>query len=353
MRVEPGHGGIVVREPLGVGHRLLERLGRQQLQHPDRVVRGDSPQRIVELSEYLPRGRRPAPPQIASQRLEALDAFRKYGQGRWSPSTVRRDSMRGKCGGRGPSIALAAPHAKSHASTVAMRGPMVYAEDAAWPETLDQPPRNANERKRSSSGASRRPRVVWMRKTGSRRQDRRERTAIRILPTSSLGHSRPQTGSSTRVRASAGAYPHSHISRSSSSSTPVSSQAEPSPGAARARGDGRRPEPGNHDASRFQFAAKQYNSPAPPVATRFGLAAAARTVRRVPRGVAAADTIVVTEHHAALAVAVARVVAAGRVHVTCDRAPVESEPVRMSCWFGMSPTPFTGAALLVRARTSC
>ncbi len=122
---------------------------------------------------------------------------------RWSPSTGWRDSLRPVAAAKGPRPRwLSAP--ESHANTVAVGSPMVYAEDAVWPETLDPPLRNANERKRSSSGASRRLRAGWTRKTGSRRRDRTWRMVIRISPTSSSGPSRPPTGSSTRARTLAG-----------------------------------------------------------------------------------------------------------------------------------------------------
>ena len=52
-RVEAGDRGIVVGEPLGASHCALEHVGRQQLQHPNRIVRGAAPQGIVELSKHV------------------------------------------------------------------------------------------------------------------------------------------------------------------------------------------------------------------------------------------------------------------------------------------------------------
>ena len=76
-RVEASDRGIVVGEPLGAGHCALEHVGRQQLQHPHRVVRGAAPERIVELPKHVARRRGPTPPEIARKRLQAVDAFRK------------------------------------------------------------------------------------------------------------------------------------------------------------------------------------------------------------------------------------------------------------------------------------
>jgi hypothetical protein len=64
-------------EPLGAGHSALEYVGRQQLHHPDRIVRGAAPEGIVELPKHVPRRRGPTPPEIARKRLQAVDAFRK------------------------------------------------------------------------------------------------------------------------------------------------------------------------------------------------------------------------------------------------------------------------------------
>ena len=93
------------------------------------------------------------------------------------------------------------------------------------------------------------------------------------------------------------------------------------------------------------FSAKQYKYPLPPVATRFGPLQPLLRVRRIPRRVAAAGAVEVTDLRAPVELLVqllqVRSSPAGNARPRCV------EPVRMSCWFSgfpsgpISPAPST------------
>ena len=59
-----------------------QRVRRDQLQHPHRVVRGLPPQRIVETAEDAPRVGVPAPPEVVGEFVEAMDAIGQFAHGK-------------------------------------------------------------------------------------------------------------------------------------------------------------------------------------------------------------------------------------------------------------------------------
>ena len=75
--VEAGDRGVIQRQKLRVLRGLLQTRGIDGEQHPHRVVRRLSPQRVVEAAEDLPCGRRPAPPQIERELVQAMNAARE------------------------------------------------------------------------------------------------------------------------------------------------------------------------------------------------------------------------------------------------------------------------------------
>ena len=72
--VELFHHAVEQGHPDWVCVRFREDLRSDLLQHPQRVVCGESPEWIVEASEEGSSTRRPAPPEVVTQLLEPIDA---------------------------------------------------------------------------------------------------------------------------------------------------------------------------------------------------------------------------------------------------------------------------------------
>src|SRR5262245_32999804 len=68
---------MVVRQPFGVGDGARQRLRRNELEHPYRVVRSETPQGVVEAAEYVAGVRVPAPPEVVCELVEPVDVTRK------------------------------------------------------------------------------------------------------------------------------------------------------------------------------------------------------------------------------------------------------------------------------------
>src|SRR5262249_10958823 len=75
--VQTLEGGIIEREKFRVARNLLETLARDQPQHPHRIVCGGTPERVIEHAKNLSWTVVPAPPEIARELVEPLDAFGK------------------------------------------------------------------------------------------------------------------------------------------------------------------------------------------------------------------------------------------------------------------------------------
>src|SRR6186713_3381269 len=75
--IQPLERSVVgVQEILVAGH-LLEALERHEPQHLDRVVRGRSPELIVQIAKNLARVVMPAPPEICGELVETAQPFGK------------------------------------------------------------------------------------------------------------------------------------------------------------------------------------------------------------------------------------------------------------------------------------
>ncbi len=79
--IEGGDGAVVDAQELRVARRELQTLGLDEMQQQHGIVAGEAPERIVQLTEDLARGRVPAPPQVAGELVEASDPFRERWQG--------------------------------------------------------------------------------------------------------------------------------------------------------------------------------------------------------------------------------------------------------------------------------
>src|SRR5262245_8913580 len=77
--VERGDGGVVEAQELRLARGGFQRLAGQRPQHPDRVVRGRPPQRVVEPAEHEASRAIPAPPEIHRQIFEARDPVGELG----------------------------------------------------------------------------------------------------------------------------------------------------------------------------------------------------------------------------------------------------------------------------------
>jgi hypothetical protein len=75
--VEARQGPMVVRQPFWVGDGARQRLRRNELEHPNRVVRRETPQWVVEAPEYVAGVRVPAPPEVVCELVEPVDVTRK------------------------------------------------------------------------------------------------------------------------------------------------------------------------------------------------------------------------------------------------------------------------------------
>ncbi len=80
--VEAAHGGVVSCQERGAGRRVIQGGLRNRAQHPDRVVRGLAPQRVVQQAEDLTGVRVPAPPEIERELAQPVNAFGQRGQAR-------------------------------------------------------------------------------------------------------------------------------------------------------------------------------------------------------------------------------------------------------------------------------
>src|SRR5687767_15811016 len=78
-RVEFFQHAIEQGQPRGVRARSRQDIGSDLLQHPYRVVGGESPERIVEGPEEGSRIWRPTPPEVVGQVLEPAETFGQQG----------------------------------------------------------------------------------------------------------------------------------------------------------------------------------------------------------------------------------------------------------------------------------
>src|SRR5262245_4059024 len=72
-RILVSNNAVVRGEPTRISDRAFERLWWQQLQHADRVVRGLPPHVVVQTPEDAAGIWRPAPPEIAGERIVSID----------------------------------------------------------------------------------------------------------------------------------------------------------------------------------------------------------------------------------------------------------------------------------------
>jgi len=78
-RVEISEGFVVEREKLGIAGRPLQRRLRNHAQHAHRIVRGGTPQRVVEAPKNLTCAIVPAPPEVQCELRKTSDAVRERG----------------------------------------------------------------------------------------------------------------------------------------------------------------------------------------------------------------------------------------------------------------------------------
>jgi hypothetical protein len=79
--VEPGERPIVLRQKLRVSRRVSQPLGFDQVEQQDRVMVGESPQRVIQIAKHFARGWIPAPPEVVGKLVQTADPLGQRRQG--------------------------------------------------------------------------------------------------------------------------------------------------------------------------------------------------------------------------------------------------------------------------------
>src|SRR5690349_6410867 len=85
--IEARYRAIVEREPLGICDRCVQHLRRDELEHTDGIMCGQSPKWIVEITENLPCVAVPCPPEVVRQLPQARHSF-----GQLNHDVLKRES---------------------------------------------------------------------------------------------------------------------------------------------------------------------------------------------------------------------------------------------------------------------
>ena len=74
--VEHRDGAVVLGEPDRIVAGLVQRRARNQLQHADRVVRRQPPERVIQAAKHVTRRDGPAPPEVVGEFRESMYPLR-------------------------------------------------------------------------------------------------------------------------------------------------------------------------------------------------------------------------------------------------------------------------------------